>query len=647
MTTPLDILIRARNAAGPAFTQLQQQMGGVDRAAGIMSGGLGAAFGLLAGGAAVAAIAGTVRELQVLGIQSANTGQAFKGLASDAGESSTEMLAKLRAASRGMITDLDLMTNANRAMMLGVTSNADDMSRLLEVAATRGRALGRSTADAFTDIVTGIGRMSPLILDNLGIVTGGEKAFDAYAETLGKTAAELTDVEKKQFLVNKVLSETQTSAAAATDGVASLGVAWANYKAALGEALLGEGGLGAALARGLQGLAEAQQVQNAFTQAVREFGVDLGEQVFAEMGMAVGETKTFYAALKEVQTQYKQHAITAPEAIAAIEALGRAYLHGSTYAGVMTRAMDEFNKRAKETGSISVAPIQTAYQRLGDAAGITSDTLREMPPIVRDQAVAIRGATGAISTYNQELENLKSTIAGIISASVSGTKGLVDFTESTVGGFDPNGPARDFGRMWDVAVNGFQSQWIDELRSQGLIPDDVIAAGEAALKSFAEGKARAFQSGTDLGLLDTNAIIAQVRQQLTANAEMERVRAEILATLTGQGISRSDASKALGQVLGDGTDAGTSLGADIGTGISTGLNTAGASIAATLKQQIADASDRIIEAGRIIGRGLGDGLLQVFKDNVPAELVSILADLVAPEVLKRINAAKTTSGARP
>jgi hypothetical protein len=365
------------------------------------------------------------------------------------------------------------------------------------------------------------------------------------------------------------------------------------------------------------------------------------------MGMAVGETKTFYAALKEVQTQYKQHAITAPEAIAAIEALGRAYLHGSTYAGVMTRAMDEFNKRAKETGSISVAPIQTAYQRLGDAAGITSDTLREMPPIVRDQAVAIRGATGAISTYNQELENLKSTIAGIISASVSGTKGLVDFTESTVGGFDPNGPARDFGRMWDVAVNGFQSQWIDELRSQGLIPDDVIAAGEAALKSFAEGKARAFQSGTDLGLLDTNAIIAQVRQQLTANAEMERVRAEILATLTGQGISRSDASKALGQVLGDGTDAGTSLGADIGTGISTGLNTAGASIAATLKQQIADASDRIIEAGRIIGRGLGDGLLQVFKDNVPAELVSILADLVAPEVLKRINAAKTTSGARP
>ena len=33
----------------------------------------------------------------------------------------------------------------------------------------RGRAMGLSTTQAFGDIVTGIGRMSPLILDNLGI----------------------------------------------------------------------------------------------------------------------------------------------------------------------------------------------------------------------------------------------------------------------------------------------------------------------------------------------------------------------------------------------------------------------------------------------------------------------------------------------
>jgi hypothetical protein len=622
-------------------------MGGVDRAAGVMSGGLNAAFGLMAGGAAVLAIGHTVRELQQLGIQSANTSQAFRELATDAGASSTEMLSKLRAASRGMITDLDLMTNANRAMMLGVTSNADDMSRLLEVAATRGRALGRSTADAFTDIVTGIGRMSPLILDNLGIVTGGEKAFDAYAETLGKTAAELSDVEKKQFLVNKVISETPVSAAAAQDSVATLGVAWSNFKAALGEGLSGDFGFGGALAGFLQFQADLQGISNQINQAMAEMDIDWIEKARIEFGMVEGPAATFYNKLRDIEDQFQLHKITAPQAAEAIEALGRAYLHGATYAGVMIRPMEEINKLARETGSISVAPVQTAFPRLADGAGMLSDRLREIPPIVRDQTVAIRGATGAISTYNAELENLKSTITGIISTSVSGTKGLVDFTNATVGGFDPNGPARDFGRMWDVAVNGFNSQWLDELRAQGLIPDDVLAAGEAALKQFAESKSRAFQAGTDLGLLDIGAVTAQVQQQIAANAEMDRMRAQILASLTGAGVSRSDASRALGQVLGDGTAAGATIGGDIATGIPQGLSASGSNIATELKKQIADASDRILEAGRMIGRGLGDGLLEVFRDNVPAALVNILADLVAPEVLKRINASKTTSGARP
>ena len=174
-----------------------------------------------------------------------------------------------------------------------------------------------------------------------------------------------------------------------------------------------------------------------------------------------------------------------------------------------------------------------------------------------------------------------------------------------------------------------------------------LAAGEAALKQFAEGKAKAFQAGTDLGLLDVGAVTAQVQQQIAANAEMERMKASILATLTGQGVSRGDATRALGQVLGDGTAAGATVGADVAAGIPQGMSGAGAQIAAALRASIADASDRILEAGKVIGRGLGDGLLQVFKDNVPAELVGILADLVAPEVLKRLNASKTTTGARP
>lgn len=645
MPTPVQILINARNAAGPAFAQLQQQLGGADRAARTLSGGMSSMLGVLAGGAALTAIIGVGRELQQLGIQSANTEQAFRELASGAGASADNMLGALRTASRGMITDLDLMTNANRAMMLGVTSNANEMAALLEVAASRGRALGRSTADAFTDIVTGIGRMSPLILDNLGIVTGGEKAFDAYAETLGKTAAQLTDVERKQFLVNKVLSDTNVQAAAASDGVAKLGVALDNYKASLGQAFAGTT-IGTGIAEFVQGMADALSMENKIQAAMSDAGIGLVDKIRIEWGMLEGPAADLYQKLDSIREAVKAGTMEMPAAIAAVKNLGYAYSGAAASATGFMNSVLRSSAVVAQTGSISVAPVQTAYQRLGDAAGVTSDRLREMPPTIKASETAFRGAAGAALSYNSELEALKSSIEGIISASVSGTKSLVDFDTAT-GGFDANGPARDFGRMWDVAVNGFKSQWIDELRAQGLIPDDVLAAGEAALKQFAESKARAFQAGTDLGLLDVGAVTAQVREQIAANAEMERMKASILATLSGQGVNRADAQRALGQVLGDGAAAGATVGSDIALGIPQGLNTAGGQIATALKQSIADASDRILEAGKLIGRGLGDGLLQVFRDNVPAELVNILADLVAPEVLKRLNAQKTTTGARP
>ena len=50
--------------------------------------------------------------------------------------------------------------------------------------------------------------MSPLILDNLGIVTGGQKTFDDYAASIGKVAEALTDAEKKQALINKAIEGT-------------------------------------------------------------------------------------------------------------------------------------------------------------------------------------------------------------------------------------------------------------------------------------------------------------------------------------------------------------------------------------------------------------------------------------------------------
>jgi len=118
-----------------------------------------------------------------------------------------EMLNRLREATRGTISDMSLMMNANRAMMLGVTKDAGTLARLTEIAIARGQALGITAQFAMESLVLGLGRMSPKILDNIGILTGGQKTFDDYAASIGKSADALTDEEKRLALVNMILQD--------------------------------------------------------------------------------------------------------------------------------------------------------------------------------------------------------------------------------------------------------------------------------------------------------------------------------------------------------------------------------------------------------------------------------------------------------
>lgn len=139
----------------------------------------------------------------------------FKTQIEETGQSYDKFIARLRAASGGTITDFDLMASASKSMSLGVTSDMEQMGDLLEVARFKARKFGMDTSQAFADIVTGVGRGSPLILDNLGITVNLEDAYKSYAEAIGTTVAALDDYEKKQALLNAVLQEGQAEIEAA------------------------------------------------------------------------------------------------------------------------------------------------------------------------------------------------------------------------------------------------------------------------------------------------------------------------------------------------------------------------------------------------------------------------------------------------
>jgi hypothetical protein len=129
--------------------------------------------------------------------------KAFENLAASQGKDADKMLAQIQELSGGTIANLDAMKQANQALLLGLP--VDRFGDMVKIAKSSAEATGESMEFMLNSIVTGLGRGSKLMLDNLGIVFKTEDAYRDYALTLGKTADKLTEAEKKQAFINKAL----------------------------------------------------------------------------------------------------------------------------------------------------------------------------------------------------------------------------------------------------------------------------------------------------------------------------------------------------------------------------------------------------------------------------------------------------------
>lgn len=128
---------------------------------------------------------------------------AFAALFANVSGGSAKMLADLTRASAGTITQFNLMQSASRAALLNIP--LDKLPRLMEVARASSRGMGTTMTEAFNDIVTGTGRASAAILDNLGIRATG--VMDDFATSIGKAVGDLTDLERQQAIVNRIMIE--------------------------------------------------------------------------------------------------------------------------------------------------------------------------------------------------------------------------------------------------------------------------------------------------------------------------------------------------------------------------------------------------------------------------------------------------------
>lgn len=231
----VSIKISAKNLTAAEFKKARQEILGLGRdtkKAGQDAKGLGgniksfvsahaSVFKSMAAGAgifagAVAGAAAAVVKLGERGSELEAIASSFEKLTSAAGQSGDEMVRVTSSATKGLITDLNIMESANKALLLGLPVTSQSMGNLAQSAVVLGRAMGQDANKSLDDLITALGRSSPMILDNLGLTVKVGEANEAYAAKLGKASSELTDAEKKMAFY-------EAAVAAATEKVNELG----------------------------------------------------------------------------------------------------------------------------------------------------------------------------------------------------------------------------------------------------------------------------------------------------------------------------------------------------------------------------------------------------------------------------------------
>jgi len=183
-----------------------------------------------------------------LNVEAAKYLQIEQGFESLIGGGSAKYFEQLQEAADGTISKLDLLSQTNRALLLGVSQSL--IPQRIEGSRKIAQATGQDPGFLFESIALGIGRQSKLLLDNLGIIVRSEEAYDAYAKKLGKTSDELTEQEKKIAFTEAAVQGLEDRVASLggvqdnlTDSTKKLQASWSNLRIEIGKGLVESGTL--------------------------------------------------------------------------------------------------------------------------------------------------------------------------------------------------------------------------------------------------------------------------------------------------------------------------------------------------------------------------------------------------------------------
>ncbi len=206
---------------GADLKQFRGAMGNIDHSLKKLSGGFGALGGVIGASFAVDIIQQFAAESIDLATKMEGVQAAFNRL------NDPNLLSNLRAATAGTVDDLKLMQTAVKADNFRIPM--DVLAKGLEFAQRRAQATGESVDYMVDSFVTGLGRQSVMILDNLGISASELRERMAEGATMAEAVGEIMDQE-----FEKVGARVTTTSMKIDQQRASI----TNLKSEIGEKLL-------------------------------------------------------------------------------------------------------------------------------------------------------------------------------------------------------------------------------------------------------------------------------------------------------------------------------------------------------------------------------------------------------------------------
>jgi hypothetical protein len=687
-THRLALVLEAKNEASRALQEAQRSLRELENAASGMPGGMKRAeagisslgrglrdlrdtasqiipgFNLILGGIGLGGGVMAGRWLWQTTMDLAETGAAADRMAEAferrIGEDAVRALERMRQASQGTISDTELMAAATRAQMLGVGDDAETLAGLVEVAARRGRDLGMGTAAAFSDIVTGIGRLSPMILDNLGIVMDAETTYANYADDIGKAGEELSDLEKRQALVNRVLEEA-TGKMGELDAAGQLeaqAAATANFRQELGlliSELWAGTGVTEAYTDAITGLTDAMRLarrereraaqpaeafQRAIDDAVKsgQIGANVAmdyrrklgmlatslqdgtlnsaeyamavDHLHSEMNRVYGLTDDWDVALRNQNRTLDETADAANEAARAVAKLSDEELRAAV-------------RRGQAVGYGLVGGMEPGLEgRLRSQAAADALAL-QMAADAEAEREAERHASTMQRLYEEQQATFRAMAESILTPTEVTPADMFRAQTGALGGYVEKWD-ESARRLQDIANRGAASPWWEVLE----IPEEVLAQGEEAVRIWARETADAVQRGVRPDMIDWEAFDRAAEEFQRDQEAQERTIAMAMERLGGA-VPETEVR----QMLGVPADAQTEALA-VGEAFQQGLGAVDMARAVTdqMHEQMQAQMQRWVTMGSMTVTWFARGLEEGVADDTGLRIAKKLWPMIAPMI---------------